>query len=181
MSLFKIFSGLNSVRKIVYLGNFRWRQDLPAVVQTPASCQRVMQSSQSSPSFQTWFSFCSTDSLQSFSFGPRDQEVLYFLIHLVRHTKVMLAIGIFLFSAVFIACFNTTCTMPTKSLAKYDLVLQLGPFFFPNRSGIKVFGSTNRICDLFFPLRRNCQSRVSAGESSRSSTVARMNLNQRAR
>ena len=62
--------------------------------------------------------------------------------------RFVTAIGIFLFSAVFIACFSTPCTIPTKSLARYDQVLQLGPFFFPNRSGIKVFGSTNRIRDL---------------------------------
>ena len=37
---------------------------------------------------------------------------------------------------------------PDEDLAKYDQVLQLGPFFFPNRSGIKVFGSTKRMRDL---------------------------------
>ena len=34
-----------------------------------------------------------------------------------------------------VACFSVACTTPTKSLAKYDQVLQLGPFFFPNLSG----------------------------------------------
>ena len=62
--------------------------------------------------------------------------------------RCVTAIGSFLFSAVFIACFSTACTTPTKSLAKYDHVLQLGPLFFPNRSGIKLFGSTNRVRDL---------------------------------
>ena len=38
VSLFKIFPGLDGVREVVYFGNFRWRQDLPAVVQTPPSC-----------------------------------------------------------------------------------------------------------------------------------------------
>ena len=46
------------------------------------------------------------------------------------------------------ASFSTVCTTPTKSLAKYDQVLQLGPFFFLNRSGIKLFGSTHRMHDL---------------------------------
>ena len=58
------------------------------------------------------------------------------------------AIGSFLFSAFFIACLSPACTTPTKSLANCDQVLQLGPFFFPNRSGIKLFGSTNRMHDL---------------------------------
>ena len=38
------------------------------------------------------FSFCPTDSFQSFSFGPGDQEVLLFLVHLVRHSKVVLEV-----------------------------------------------------------------------------------------
>ena len=57
-------------------------------------------------------------------------------------------IGCFLFSACFIVCFSAECTRPTKSLAKYDQVLQLGLLFFPNRSGIRRFGSTNRFRDL---------------------------------
>ena len=51
------------MREVVQFGGFRWRQDLPAVVQTPSSCQWVIQSSQSSPLFQTWFPFSSTDNL----------------------------------------------------------------------------------------------------------------------
>ena len=47
-----------------------------------------------------------------------------------------------------IPCFRTVCTNPTKSLAKHDQVLQLGPVFLPNRSGIKLFGSTNLMRDL---------------------------------
>ena len=43
-------------------------------------------------------------------------------------------IGCCWFSAAFIACFSATCTTPTKSVARYDQVLQLRPFFFPNRS-----------------------------------------------
>ena len=78
--------------------------------------------------------------------------MLYFLIHLVRHTEFMLKMchrnGCFWFSALFIACFSAACTTPTKSRARYDQVLQLGPFFFPNWSGIKVFGSNNRTRDL---------------------------------
>ena len=53
-------------------------------------------------------------------------------------------IGCFLFSAFFIACFSAECTRPTKSLAKYYQDLQLWPHFFPNRSGIRLFGSANQ-------------------------------------
>ena len=52
------------------------------------------------------------------------------------------------FSAFFIACFSPECNRPTKSLAKYDQVLQLGPVFFPSLSGIRLFSSTTRIRDL---------------------------------
>ena len=37
---------------------------------------------------------------------------------------------------------------------EYDHFLQLGPFFFPNWSGIKVFGSTNRTRDLVSTILR---------------------------
>ena len=52
--------------------------------------------------------------------------------------RFVIFMGIFLFSAVFIACLSTPCTIPTKSLDRYDQILQLGPFFFPNRSGINL-------------------------------------------
>ena len=57
------------------------------------------------------------------------------------------AIGCFLFSAFFTACFSTVCTTPQRPRAKNDQVLQLGQVFSPNRSSIKLFGSTNRMRD----------------------------------
>ena len=91
-SLFKIFPGLDGVREILHFDSFRRRQDLAAVVQTSSSCWWVIQSSQSSPLFQTWFSFSSSDNFQSFSFHPRDQEMLQFLVHLIRHIEFMLKV-----------------------------------------------------------------------------------------
>ena len=82
---------LDGVREVVNLGSLRRRQELPAVVQTPPSCSWVIQSSQS-PLFQTWFSFSSSDNFQSFSFCPRDQEVLQFLVHLVCHVEFVLKV-----------------------------------------------------------------------------------------
>ena len=38
MALFHNFPGLDGVREVVNVGSLRWRQDLPAVVQTPPSC-----------------------------------------------------------------------------------------------------------------------------------------------
>ena len=55
------------------------------------------------------------------------------------HVEDASQIGCFWLSALFIAFFSEACTTPTKSLAKYDQVLQLVPFFFPNRSGIAEF------------------------------------------
>ena len=130
---------------------------MPAVVQTPPSCFRVKQSSQSPPLFQTRFSFSSSDNFQSFSFCPRDQEVLKFLIHLVRHIELMLQVchsDRLLLVLCGLRRLLQRCTTPTKSLARYDNVLQLDPFFFPNRSGIKVFGFTNRIRNLVSTILR---------------------------
>ena len=75
-----------------FTGGFWWRQDLPVVVQTPPSCQWVIESKQSSPLFQTWFSFSSSDNLWSFSSRPRDQEMLQFLVHLVCHVEFVLKV-----------------------------------------------------------------------------------------
>ena len=72
-------------------------------------------------------------------------------IHAERVSQRSVASG---FPAAFIACFSATCTTPMKSLARYDQVLQLGPFFFPNQSGIEVFGSANRTRDLVSTILR---------------------------
>ena len=145
--LFEVFQGLDSVREVLHFGSFRWRQGLAAVVQTSSSCLWVTHSSQSSPLFQAWIPFSSTNNFH------RDQEVLQLLIHLVRHAEVVLEMchgdQLFLvFSAFFIACFEAVRTTPKKSLARCGQVLQLGPVFFPNQSGIKPFGSTHRMRDL---------------------------------
>ena len=119
----------------LYFGSFRWRQDLPVVVQTPSTSQWIFQSRKSS--------HCST------SKASPSVLMLQFFIHLVHHSLKICrgARCCFLFSAIFIACFSVVRTTPTKSRTKYDQVLQLGPFFFPNRFGIKLFGSTNRTRD----------------------------------
>ena len=75
VALFQNFPGSDAVREVINFGSLRRRQDFPAVVQTPPSCSWVIESSQSSPLFQTWFSFSSSDNLQSFSFRPRYQEI----------------------------------------------------------------------------------------------------------
>ena len=81
--------------------------------------------------------------------------MLQFLTHLVRYSKshvgdLSQTIGCFLwFYAFFIACFSTDVYHADEGpLPKYGQVLRLGPVFFPNRSGIKLFGSTNRMRDL---------------------------------
>ena len=138
-------------------GRLFWRLS----VETRSACCR--------PDFSTNLCHCSKPGSRS---APRTtsrasplvleiKKMLQILVHLVRHTewsissvtlnsccRCVAAIGCFQFSAAVIACFSATCITPTKSLARNDQVLQLEPFLFPNWSGIKVLGSTNRTRDL---------------------------------
>ena len=154
VSLFKVFPGLDGVGELVYFGGFRWRQDLPAVVQTPPSCQWVIQSSQSPPLFQTRFSFSSADNIQSFFFqslrsrnfailDPSRSSLQSHVGDLSRPS----AVSCFLHSSSPVSTlYVLRRRSPLPRTTKY--VLRLGPFFLPNRSGIKFIGSSNRMRDL---------------------------------
>ena len=149
VSLFKVVPSIDGVREVVYFGKFRWRQDVSAVVQTLSSFvghtkQPVLAIVPNLVLFQLHgqppeLLIQSLRSRNVAILGPSRSSLQSHVGDLSRRS----AVSCFLHSSS-----PVSCTTPTKSLAKYDQVLQLGPFFFPNRSGIKLFGSTNRMRDL---------------------------------
>ena len=143
----RFFSSLRRVREVVHLGNFWRRQNLPAVVQTSSSCKRghtaqlvfvivpdliPVQLHELLPELllQSWklrdvaTLGQSLSSHRALEDSTRRSAAFCFL-HSSLPALVMFAL-------------NKRSPLPsTTNFSK------LGPFF-PNRSGIRLFGSTNR-------------------------------------
>ena len=122
----QIFPSLDGVREVINFDSLRRRQDLPAVVQIPPNCEWIMQK-KPVPNLLIQLLLPSSTSRNVVILGPCHSSP--------NSCMCVTTIGCFWFSAVFTVCFSAAFTAPTKSLARYDQVLQLGPFFYPNQVG----------------------------------------------